>query len=150
MQIRLTAPISIESHGGRQLAQPGLQNLARSGQHRDAVPLSFQSMRGRQVERQRPHKPFTRGFDSRPRYQFSPGPLDHSGGHPPRKRESTVQSRGGPPFQNRGKVENHRSLISFFIVVRLTLRRPCGERSATHGVGAIARRIPRPATISGW
>ena len=41
MQIRLTAPISIESHGGRQLAQPGLQNLARSGQHRDAVPLSL-------------------------------------------------------------------------------------------------------------
>ena len=27
-----------------------------------------------------------------------PGLLDHSGGHPPCKRESTVQSRGGPPF----------------------------------------------------
>ena len=27
-------------------------------------------LRGRQVERQRPHKPFIRGFDSRPRYQF--------------------------------------------------------------------------------
>jgi hypothetical protein len=35
-------------------------------------------------------------------------------------------------------------------VVRLTLRRPCSERSATHEGGAIAPRIPRPATISGW
>ena len=26
-------------HGGRQLAQLGLQNLAGSGQHRDAVPF---------------------------------------------------------------------------------------------------------------
>ena len=59
---------------------------------------TFSQLRGRQVERRRPHKPFIRGFDSRPRYPFSPGPLDHSGGHPPRKRESTVQSRGGPPF----------------------------------------------------
>ena len=30
-----------------------------------------------------------------------------------------MQSRGGPPFQNRGKVENRGSLISFHIVVRL-------------------------------
>jgi len=39
------------------------------------------------------------------RTQFPPslrlfGLLDHSGGRPLRKRESTVQSRGGPPFQN--------------------------------------------------
>jgi hypothetical protein len=32
------------------------------------------------------------------------GPLDHSGGHSPRKRESTVQSRGGPPFQIAGRL----------------------------------------------
>lgn len=32
------------------------------------------------------------------------GPLDHSGGHPPRKRESTVQSRGGPPSQIAGRL----------------------------------------------
>lgn len=32
--------------------------------------------------------------------QFFPGPLDHSAGHPPCKRKSTVQSRGGPPFQS--------------------------------------------------
>jgi hypothetical protein len=78
--------------------------------------------RGSQTGRQRPHKPSMSGFDcqrppalpcglcwrtgylaplgSRPRHQFH-GPLDHSGGHSPRTRESTVQSRGGPPFQNR-------------------------------------------------
>lgn len=39
VQVRLTAPLSMQ-HGGRQLAQLGLQNLAGSGQHRDAVPLS--------------------------------------------------------------------------------------------------------------
>ena len=89
-------------HGGRQLAQQSLQNSAGSGQHRDAVPL-FKS-RGSQVGRQRPHKPPTSGFDSRPRHQFSFGPLDHSGGHSPRKRESTVQSRGGPPFQIAGRL----------------------------------------------
>ena len=58
-------------HGGRQLAQLGLQNLAGSGQHRDAVPL-FKS-RGSQVGRQRPHKPSMSGFDSRPRHQVSTG-----------------------------------------------------------------------------
>ena len=122
VQLRLTAPIfRYPQHGGRQLAQRGLQNLAGSGQHRDAVPL-FKS-RGSQVGRQRPHKPPTSGFDSRPRHQFH-GPLDHSGGHSPRKRESTVQSRGGPPFQNRGKVENQRSLISSHIVVRLHVPQP--------------------------
>ena len=94
---------TIETHnvcGGRQLAQQSLQNSACSGQHRDAVPL-FQS-RGSQVGRQRPHKPSMSGFDSRPRHQFH-GPLDHSGGHPLRKRESTVRSRGGPPFSNIGE-----------------------------------------------
>ena len=119
VQVRLTAPILENSkHGGRHLAQLGLQNLVGSGQHRDAVP--FFKVRGRQEVRQRPHKPPIRRFDcvarvrlpskrgaqlagrwqrqSGPRYQF-PGPLDHSGGHSPRKRESTVQSRGGPPFQ---------------------------------------------------
>src|SRR4029450_9727007 len=65
------------------------------------TPCHFCKLRGSQVGRQRPHKPFTSGFDSRPRHQFSFGPLDHSGGHSPRKRESTVQSRGGPPFSNR-------------------------------------------------
>ena len=122
---------TIKSHnvyGGRQLAQQSLQNSAGSGQHRDAVPL-FKS-RGSQVGRQRPHKPSMSGFDSRPRHQFH-GPLDHSGGHSPRKRESTVQSRGGPPFQNRGKVENQRSLISSPIVVRLHVPQPtsCGGSS---------------------
>ena len=52
------------------------------------------------------------------------GPLDHSGGHSPRKRESTVQSRGGPLFSNRGKVENPGSLISSPIVVRLHVPQP--------------------------
>ena len=116
---------TIKSHnvcGWRQLAQLGLQNLAGSGQHRDAVPL-FKS-RGSQVGRQRPHKPSMSGFDSRPRHQFSFGPLDHSGGHSPRKRESTVQSRGGPLFSNRGKVDNQRSLISSPIVVRLHVPQP--------------------------
>ena len=99
VQVRLTAPIfRYPQHGGRQLAQQSLQNSAGSGQHRDAVPL-FKS-RGSQVGRQRPHKPSMSGFDSRPRHQ-SHGPLDHSGGHSPRKRESTVQSRGGPLFSNR-------------------------------------------------
>lgn len=122
VQFRLTAPFfRYPQHGGRQLAQQSLQNLAGSGQHRDAVPL-FKS-RGSQVGRQRPHKPSMSGFDSRPRHQFH-GPLDHSGGHSPRKRESTVQSRGGPPFQNRGKVENQRSLISSPIVVRLHVPQP--------------------------
>jgi hypothetical protein len=80
-------------------------------------------LRGRQEARQRPHKPSRAGSIPAPATTF-PGPLDHSGGHPPRKWESTVQSRGGPPFQNRGKVENHRSLISFFIVVRLHVPQP--------------------------
>lgn len=88
-------------HGGRQLAQQSLQNSAGSGQHRDAVPL-FKS-RGSQVGRQRPHKPSMSRFDSGPRYQLH-GPLDHSGGHSPRKRESTVQSRGGPLFQIAGRL----------------------------------------------
>ena len=116
---------TIKSHnvcGGRQLAQLGLQNLAGSGQHRDAVPL-FKS-RGSQVGRQRPHKPSMSGFDSRPPPPVFYGPLDHSGGHSPRKRESTVQSRGGPLFSNRGKVENQRSLISSPIVVRLHVPQP--------------------------
>ena len=42
VQFRLAAPIFKDpqnQHGGRQLAQLGLQNLAGSGQHRDAVPL---------------------------------------------------------------------------------------------------------------
>ena len=108
-------------HSGHQLAQQSLQNSAGSGQHRDAVPL-FKS-RGSQVGRQRPHKPSMSGFDSRPRHPFH-GPLDHSGGHSPRKRESTVQSRGGPLFSNRGKVENQRSLISSPIVVRLHVPQP--------------------------
>src|SRR5437867_1009881 len=70
---------------------------------------------------------------------LSKGPLDHSGGHPPCKRESTVQSRGGPPYLNRlahppatispylhlgGKVENPESLISSLIVVRLHVTQP--------------------------
>ena len=55
-------------------------------------------LRGRQEARQRPHKPSHAGSIPAPATTF-PGPLDHSGGHPPRKRESTVQSRGGPPFQ---------------------------------------------------
>ena len=80
-------------------------------------------LRGRQEVRQRPHKPPIRRFDSRPRHEFH-GPLDHSGGHSPRKRESTVQSRGGPLFSNRGKVENQRSLISSPIVVRLHVPQP--------------------------
>jgi hypothetical protein len=87
------------------------------------TPCHFFKSRGSQVGRQRPHKPSMSGFDSRPRHQFH-GPLDHSGGHSPRKRESTVQSRGGPPFQNRGKVENQRSLISSPIVVRLHVPQP--------------------------
>ena len=49
----------------------------------------------------------------------------------------------------RGEVENPGSFISFLIVVRLTLRRPCGERSPTREVGATAPRIPRPATNLG-
>ncbi len=60
---------TIKTHnvcGVRQLAQQSLQNSAGSGQHRDAVPL-FKS-RGSQVGRQRPHKPLTSGFDSRPRH----------------------------------------------------------------------------------
>lgn len=40
VQFRLTAPIfENPQHGERQLAQLGLQNLAGSGQHRDAVPF---------------------------------------------------------------------------------------------------------------
>jgi len=35
-----------------------------------------------------------------------------------------VQSRGGPHFSNRGKVENPGSLISFLIVVRLHVPQP--------------------------
>ena len=66
-----------------------------------------------------------------PATNFQNGPLDHSGGHPPCKRESTVQSRGGPLFSNRGKVENPGSLISFLIVVRLHVPQPtsCGGSS---------------------
>ena len=43
VQVRLTAPFSKLHNvcGVRQLAQLGLQNLADSGQHRDAVPLSL-------------------------------------------------------------------------------------------------------------
>jgi hypothetical protein len=39
-----------------------------------------------------------------PATNFQNGPLDHSGGHPPCKRESTVQSRGGPLFQIAGRL----------------------------------------------
>ena len=60
-------------------------------------------LRGRQEARQRPHKPSRAGSIPAPATTFS-GPLDHSGGHSPRKRESTVQSRGGPPFQTAGRL----------------------------------------------
>ena len=60
-------------------------------------------LRGRQEARQRPHKPSRAGSIPAPATTF-PGPLDHSGGHSPRKRESTVQSRGGPPFQIAGRL----------------------------------------------
>ena len=56
-------------HGGRQLAQLGLQNLACSGQHRDAVPLSLQS-RGRQVGRPRSHTPLRAGSTPAPAIHF--------------------------------------------------------------------------------
>ena len=74
MQLRLTAPIfkTHNVYGGRQLAQLGLQNLARSGQHRDAVPLSLQS-RGRQVGRLRSHTPLRAGSTPAPAIQFSTG-----------------------------------------------------------------------------
>ncbi len=87
---------TIKSHnvcGGRQLAQLGLQNLAGSGQHRDAVPL-FQS-RGSQVGRQRPHKSSMSGFDSRPRHQVH-GPLDHSA----RSLASQAGEHGAKPWRS--------------------------------------------------
>ena len=101
VQFRLTAPLFRYPQHGGQLAQLGLQNLAGSGS--TETPCHFFKSRGSQVGRQRPHKPSMSGFDSRPRDQFH-GPLDHSGGHSPRKRESTVQSRGGPPFQIAGRL----------------------------------------------
>ncbi len=91
------------TYGVRQLAQSGLQNQIRPEHHRDAVPVFFSDecrsfvrgtqregawlleshaslcgtsfiLQGRQEERQRPHKPSTRGFDPRPCDQFSFGP----------------------------------------------------------------------------
>ena len=108
-------------HSGRQLAQLGLQNLAGSGQHRDAVPLF--KLRGSQVGRQRPHKPSMSGFDSRPRYQFSWAARSFR-----RSLASQAGEHGAKPWRstisNRGKVENQRSLISFSIVVRLHVPQP--------------------------
>jgi hypothetical protein len=49
------------------------------------TPCHFSRSRGSQVGRQRPHKPPTSGFDH--------GPLDHSGGHSPRKRERPARMR---------------------------------------------------------
>ena len=45
VQLRLTAPFSIQAHGGRQPAQQSLQNFAGSGQHRDAVPSFIRAQR---------------------------------------------------------------------------------------------------------
>ena len=43
VQVRLAAPFfKYSPHGGRQLAQRGLQILAGPGQHRDAVPIFSQ------------------------------------------------------------------------------------------------------------
>ena len=55
-------------------------------------------MRGGQMGRQRPHKPLIERVRFPPPLNYSTGLLDHSGGRPLCKRESTVQSRGGPPF----------------------------------------------------
>ena len=99
VRLRLIAPFS--NTAGASLRSGASKTLRARGS--TETPCHFNPLRGRQVVRQRPHKPFTRWFDSSPRNQFQyPGPLDHSGGHLPRKQESTVQSRGGPPFQNNG------------------------------------------------
>ena len=98
VQFRLTAPFS-NTHNTAGASLRSLVSKTLRARGSTETPCHFFKSRGSQVGRQRPHKPSMSGFDSRPRHQFSFGPLDHSGGHSPRKRESTVQSRGGPPFQ---------------------------------------------------
>ena len=96
VQVRLTAPIFRYPQSNHTTCAAGASlrsRVSKTPRVRGSTetPCHFSN-------RQRPHKPSMSGFDSRPRHQFH-GPLDHSGGHSPRKRESTVQSRGGPPFQ---------------------------------------------------
>jgi hypothetical protein len=102
VQFRLTAPFFRYPQSNHTTCAAGASLRSRASKTPRArgsteTPCHFFKSRGSQVGRQRPHKPSMSGFDSRPRHQFH-GPLDHSGGHSPRKRESTVQSRGGPLF----------------------------------------------------
>jgi hypothetical protein len=95
VRFRLTAPI-FKTHGGRQCAakSPKLCLLGAAPRRRanfnnrgvakwEGSPERFRGSRA--------------GLIPAPAKHF-PGLLDHSGGRPPCKRESTVQSRGGPPF----------------------------------------------------
>lgn len=102
VQFRLTAPFS-NTHNTAGASLRSLVSKTLRARGSTETPCHFFKSRGSQVGRQRPHKPSMSGFNSRPRHQFH-GPLDHSEGHSPRKRESTVQSRGGPPFQIAGRL----------------------------------------------
>lgn len=73
-----------------------------------------------------------RGFDSRPRYQLQLGRSIIQEVTRLASGRARCKAVAVHQFQmNRGKVENQGGLISFRIVVRLTLLRPCIERSAT-------------------
>ena len=125
VQVRLSAPFSFHQRGGRQQRSRASKTLRDRGS--TGTPCHFQIINCGVAKWE------GTGFISRQRVgsipasatNFIHGLLDHSGGHPPRKRESAVQSRGGPPISfNRGKVENQGSLISSLIVVQLHVPQP--------------------------
>jgi hypothetical protein len=93
-------------YGGRQFAQSGLQNLVRSGQHRDAVPLFM----GREQELKDVLQTTSARSVTEPVHQFSKG---GAFGH-----------RQAPKTFKPGKVENPGSIICFLIVVRLHVPEP--------------------------
>lgn len=101
VQVRLIAPFHFKTRRASACAaEPPKLRESGAAPERRAI-FSFNKLRSSQVGRRRPHKPLLSGFDSRLRYHFLFGLLDHSEGHLPCKQESAVQSRGGPPFHSK-------------------------------------------------
>ena len=101
VQVRLAAPFSKYSpHGGRQLAQRGLQTLAGPGQHRDAVPIFPYQQRSSQAVRQRFHTPRIAGSNpaSATLFEFAREGVSKPASFGARRHPG--QHRGARPFSN--------------------------------------------------
>ena len=89
VQVRLSAPFSFNTAGASLRSSVSKTLRARGSTE---TLCHFSKLRESQVGRQRPHKPSMSGSIPAPATNF-PGPLDHSGGHSPRKRERHARKR---------------------------------------------------------